>query len=129
MISLYRSGVYRLIETKHHTKILYLSFDVFAWLEPTGIGEILVASYKKHKADCTLSMGHYRLYSVEDEPNLVDQEHLELEVGMNNWQGYLLPTGLPDKMKKRSRIIPTEEIITLNPKIININYHGSAASS
>jgi len=122
MISLYRSGVYRLIETKHHTKILYLSFDVFAWLEPTGIGEILVASYKKHKADCVLSMGRYNLYDVKDEPNLSDQQHLELDVGMSNWQGYLLPTGLPDSHKKRSRIIPTDEIITFNPKIVNIEY-------
>jgi hypothetical protein len=33
-------------------------------------------------------------------------------VGKGTWQGYLLPTGLPDDKKKRNRIIPTDEVIT-----------------
>lgn len=122
MISLLRSGVYKLVETKHHTKILSFDSAVFAWLEPAGIGEILVASYKKHKADCVLSVGRYNLYDVDDEPHLSDQQHLELDAGMDNWQGYLLPTGLPDSSKKRSRIIPTGEVITHNPDIVNIEH-------
>ncbi len=116
MIQLLQNGHYRLIETKHNTKILYLDDDVFAWLEPTGIGEILVASYDKHKADCILSTGQYALYDVNDEPNLSDQLHFELEAGSDVWQGYLLPTGLPSDDKKRRRIIPTHETITGNPR-------------
>ena len=115
MIRIERNGEYRLIETKHNTKILYLDNEVFAWLEPAGIGEILVTSHVEHKADCVLSVGEYALYDVEDEPELSDQLHLELEAGEDVWQGYLLLTGLPDDEKKRSRIIPTREVITGNP--------------
>lgn len=125
MITLQKSGIYKLIETKHHTKTLVLDSDIFAWLEPTGIGEILVASYKKHKVDCILSIGRYNLYDVEDEPYLSDQQHLELDVGMNNWQGYLLLTGLPVSGKKRSRIIPTGEVITHNSVFGSIEHHQS----
>lgn len=115
MITLIQNGTYRLIETKHNTKILYLDDAVYAWLEPTGIGEILIASYDKHKVDCVLSVGQFTLYDVVDEPELSDQLHLELEAGMDVWQGYLLPTGLPNEDKKRRRIIPTHEVITGNP--------------
>lgn len=76
------------------------------------IGEILVTSHKKHKTDAILAIGKYRLYEVKDEPNLTDLHHLELYVGDNTWQGYLLTTGLPNEKKRRSRIIPTDEIIT-----------------
>lgn len=116
MIALHRNGLYKLIETKHHTKVLYLDNDIYGWVEPAHIGEILVVSHKVHKTDCVLSIGHYRLYDVENEPYLSDQPHLELEVGREKWQGYLLPTGLPDAHKKRSRIIPTIETITNNPR-------------
>ena len=112
MISLQKSGSYSLIETKHNTKVLYLDGAIFAWIEPPDIGEILVTSHKIHKTDCVLSIGDYRLYDVEDEPHLSDQIHLELEVGRNRWQGYLLLSGLPDSNKKRGRIIPTKEVIT-----------------
>lgn len=116
MISLRRNGLYKLIETKHHTKVLYLDNESYAWVEPVNIGEILVASRTIHKTDCVLSLGHYRIYEVEDEPYLSDQMHLELEVGRNRWQGYLLLSGLPDMHKKRGRIIPTAEVITGNPR-------------
>jgi hypothetical protein len=116
MITLTRTGQYKLIETKHHTKVLYLDNDTYAWIEPINIGEILVTSHKVHKTDCVLSVGHYRLYDVDDEPNLSDQFHLELEIGKNKWQGYLLLTGLPDDYKKRGRIIPTYENIAGNPR-------------
>jgi len=116
MISLHRNGLYKLIETKHQVKVLYLDNDIYVWIEPPTIGEILVTSRKVHKTDCVLSLGHYRLYDVEDEPYLSDQMHLELEVGHNHWQGYLLLSGLPDAHKKRGRIIPTNEIITRNPR-------------
>lgn len=115
MITLHKAGIYRLIETKHHTKILYLDDDTYAWAEPVNIGEILVTSHNIHKADCVLGTGVYHLYEAYEEPTLSDQQHLELEVGNNTWQGYLLPTGLPNDVKKRSRIIPTRELITGNP--------------
>lgn len=115
MIMLQRKGVYKLIETRRHTKILYLDGDTFAWIEPKNIGEILVVSHIVHKTDCVLAMGEYRIYVVDDEINLTDEIHLELNVGADNWQGYLLPTGLPRDDKIRSRIIPTPERITAEP--------------
>lgn len=114
MITLCKMGQYKLIETSHNTKILYLDHDVYAWVELVNIGEILVTSHKTHKTDCVLSTGLYRIYKVENEPSLSDHIHLELEVGKNIWQGYLLLTGLPDSNKKRGRIVPTHEIITYN---------------
>ena len=59
-----------------------------------------------------MAVGKYRLYKVMDDPNLTDTWHLELAVGNGLWQGYLLPTGLPNNRKKRNRIIPTDELIT-----------------
>jgi hypothetical protein len=113
MIKLLEGGTYRLIETKKQTKILTLDGEkIFAWIHAGEIGEILVASHKKHKTDHMLTLGKYRLYEVKNEPLLTDLLHLELLVGEGLWQGYLLPTGLPTTDKKRNRIIPTKEIIT-----------------
>lgn len=112
MITLQKKGQYKLIETKKNTKILYLDDDVFAWVEPPSIGEILVASHVAHKADCVLSVGAYHIFRVQDEPDYSDHIHLELEVGHDAWQGYLLLTGLPTDENKRVRIIPTSEVIT-----------------
>lgn len=111
MIKLVREGAYRLIETKGQTKVLTLGRGTFAWVYAEGIGEILVTSHRAHKEDHVLATGEYRLYEVQDEPNLTDLEHLELSVGGGAWQGYLLLTGLPSEKNKRSRIIPTKEII------------------
>ena len=116
MISMFRRGTYKLIETKSQTKILYLDTEAYAWVEPAGIGEILVHSHNSHKTDCVLSIGDYCIYDVVDEPELSDQQHLELEVGHKTWQGYLLLTGLPTDKKLRGRIIPTTEVITENFK-------------
>lgn len=116
MITLLQNGLYKLIETKHQNKVLYLDDDVYAWVEPKDIGEILITSRKVHKTDCVLAVGEYRLYGVEDEPALSDLTHLELEVGKGAWQGYLLLTGLPNELKARARIIPTREVITKNPR-------------
>ena len=116
MITTLRTGFYKLIETTHHIKVLYLDNDVFAWVEPKNIGEILISSRRAHKTDCLLSMGRYHVYDVQDEAHLSDQIHLELEAGKNVWQGYLLLSGLPNAHHKRGRIIPTHEIITGNPK-------------
>lgn len=115
MIVLTKAGQYRLIETKHQTKILYLDDHTYAWIEPMQIGQILVTTSNTYQTGCVLSIGSYRLYNVDDEPALSDQQHLELEVGQDYWQGYLLPTGLPTESKRRSRLIPTNEVITENP--------------
>ena len=112
MIRITQQGVYRLIETKGQTKILILEKDTFAWVSAEEIGEILIATHKSHTIDHFLAVGKYRIYEVEDEPGLTDLLHLEFHVGEGIWQGYLLPTGLPTKQKRRNRIIPTKEIIT-----------------
>jgi hypothetical protein len=39
--------------------------------------------------------------------------HLELSIGKGQWQGYLLLTGLPTNKKRRNRIIPTKEVISI----------------
>lgn len=113
MIKLVDQGIYHLLETRGHTKILTLDKrQTFAWIALEDIGEILVTSHKSHIVDHMLSAGNYRLYYVKDESTLTDLLHLELFVGDGMWQGYLLPTGLPDDEKKRNRIIPTKELIT-----------------
>lgn len=115
MIKLIKEGRYTLLETKNETKILILDdIHKFAWINVSNIGEILVTTHKTLRKDCLLSIGKYRLYDVKDEPDLTDLIHLELLVGDGMWQGYLLPLGLPTTTKKRGRIIPTEEIITVS---------------
>ena len=127
MITLLKSGEYLLIETKKNTKILYLDDDTYAWVEPPNIGEILVVSHQAHKTDCILATGKYHFLSVEDEPELTDVMHLELEVGHSLWQGYLLLTGLPTDTKKRARIVPTHETITGNPQFGDVMFAPSVA--
>lgn len=113
MIQVLARGEYKLIETKHDTKILTLdNKDTFAWITAKNIGEILIASHKSHKEDNLLAVGNYRLYDIKDEPKFTDQQHLELQVGCGYWQGYLLPHGLPTDEKKRNRVIPTNELLT-----------------
>ena len=112
MIRLLQEGTYWLIETKGQTKIL--TFDGgqdFAWVVAENIGQILVTTYKQHPVDHYLAIGPYRIYDVEDEPELADMVHLELFVGGGKWQGYLLPTGLPDAQDRKNRIIPTREFV------------------
>lgn len=72
---------------------------------------MLVTTHKPHKTDTILALGRYKLYDVKDESSLSDQRYLELSVGNCTWQGYLLPSGLPDDNKKRSSIIPTREVV------------------
>jgi len=113
-------GLYKLVETKENTKLLYLDDRAYAWIMPKTTGEILVVMRQEHKFDTVLSTGHYCLYDVKDEPKLTDLEHLELQVGDHEWQGYLLPTGMPVESKIRSMIISTNQTITTNPA-----YRGS----
>src|SRR5689334_13706512 len=103
MIQLLRGGKYNLIETKGHTKILMLDEDQYPWFYIKNIGEILSRSYKVHSINNVLSQGIYRLYGVENEPDLVDLQHLELSVDEDEWQGYLLPNGLPEYKNNKHR--------------------------
>ena len=118
MIGLLESGKYLVFETGGHTRILEINDKShFAWVH-TNVGEILVSSQQEFKPKELVAQGNYRLYNVKNEPKLTDLEHLELFVGEGKWQGYLLPTGFPGGKKKRSRIIPTDETITVyNPKV------------
>lgn len=112
MIRLIEEGSYRLLETIKHTRILSLNEkSQYAWIQAGKIGQILVATQTPSKTDHVLVTGKYRMYDVKDEPGLTDLVRLEL-LENNIWQGYLLPTGLPTDKKKRSRIIPTLELIT-----------------
>lgn len=114
MIKLLQEGQYELAETKRSVKLLRLdSRHQFAWVSAIDIGEMLVASPRTHKKGCVLSKGAYRVYYVKDESNLADLQHLELYVGLSEWQGYLLPTGVPKKGKICSRIIPTDQLISM----------------
>lgn len=124
MIQLIDGGDYKLIETKGHTKILTLDDKQYPWFFVKGIGEILSRSYKTHKINTVLSKGKYRLYSVEDEPDLVDLQHLELSIEGDLWQGYLLPRGLPVIKNSKHRIIPTEELITKKYKFFK--FYGAS---
>lgn len=114
MISVIMRGTYEIVETKHRTKIIYLNEEPYVWVSPKAIGEILVSSHRKKGSDTKLATGRYILYDVDDEKYLTDLQHLELEYGIDAWQGYLLPTGLPHGEKHRARIIPTDQIITNN---------------
>ena len=111
MITLLKKGKYSLIETRNDVKILRLEKRTFVWIYTKTVGEILVATHRVHRTDQKLAKGEYRIYAVKNEPNLVDQLHLELAIGEGDWQGYLLPTGFPKDKKTRSRIIPTNELI------------------
>lgn len=113
MIRLLDEGDYQLTETLGITKIIKLSGKgSFAWVNAGDIGEILVATSGTFKDLYTLATGKYRIYEVNDEPKLADTLHLELFTGRGHWQGYLLITGFPTNKHKRTRIIPTTEIIT-----------------
>lgn len=114
MITKVQTGEYRFALTHRRTRILFLDEKTYAWVTTEDIGDILVSSHKKHRIDVMLSSGHYCMYQVENEPNLTDVWHLELQYGQTMWQGYLLPTGLPDKYHPRRRIIPTYQIISGN---------------
>lgn len=116
-------GKYQVYKTVAGTKMLILDKkNAFAWIYAGRIGEILVESHAKNQRGCILASGAYRLYQVVNERRLTDQLHLELNTGDGIWQGYLLPTGLPSDIKKKNRIIPTQELIT-SPRIRDIQGH------
>jgi hypothetical protein len=113
MIKLIEKGPYRLIWAKDKQRILYLGDQGYLWSYVKGIGELLTFSKHPHKLSHTFTEGQYRIYAVKDEPKYVDLRHLELSIKPGAWQGYLLLTGLPTKNKIRSKIVPTDEVISL----------------
>lgn len=112
MIKLLTKGNYRIVGTRDHKHLLYLGEQGYHWNYAPRIGELLTFSKHPHRQSSLVAEGRYRIYSVKDEPKLVDLKHLELSVGADKWQGYLLLTGLPTNKKIRGRIIPTDELIT-----------------
>ena len=117
MIRLTHKGTYRLIETQGPVKILYLDDAAYAWIHAPAIGELLVASHTPHRADHLLAVGRFRLYDVEAESGLANEPHLELLAGEGQWQGYLLPAGLPTPAKPRCRLIATSQCITAPQRV------------
>lgn len=117
MIKAIAQGVYKLVATKDKKRILYLGDQGYLWSYAKNIGDLLSFSRHLHVQEYTLAKGIYCLYRVENEPKYVDLEHLELQVGTHEWQGYLLLTGLPTVGKIRSRIVPTREVISGAKKI------------
>lgn len=113
MINLIKIGRYCLVGTKDKKRMLSLDDDDYLWAYAKGIGEILTLAKQPHKTEYILARGDYRIYDVKDEPKYVDLRHLELSVGPNEWQGYLLLTGLPRLGKIRSRMVPTDEVVSL----------------
>ena len=112
MKRLIKQGYYKLLETKKNTKVILLSDGgIFAWVDSPRIGEILIRFRKKFTLQNVLAIGKYRLFDIKNEPKLVDLQHLELEIGLRRWQGYLLPRGLPTTKDKKHRIIPTNELV------------------
>jgi len=112
MLKLLKAGNYRLVGTKDYKLILYLDEQGYYWNYAPRIGELLTFSKHPHAQRHILALGAYRLYDVKDEMELVDLNHLELSLEGHKWQGYLLLTGLPNAKKIRSRIEPTEEVIS-----------------
>ncbi len=111
MIKTIDRGIYTLVATKDKKRILYLKDQGYLWIYAKGIGDLFSFSRHAHATEYILAKGAYRIFNVNDEPMYVDLEHLELQVGMNVWQGYLLLTGLPTARKVRCRIVPTTEVI------------------
>lgn len=112
MIKKVREGDYELFETKSGLRIINLnSQGSFIWINAEGVGGVLVRSEKNHKPNKILTKGYFRVYDVVDEPGLTDLCHLEVCIGRGQWQGYLLPKGLP-RRKSKHRIIPTKETIS-----------------
>ena len=105
MAKLLQQGEYGLKETPGEIKILTLGDNAYAWVDLAGAGEILVSAHQPIEVEHALTAGRYKLYDAGGE------QHLELSIDKDTWRGYLLPTGLPDGKKVRSRIIPTKEVI------------------
>jgi len=112
MVKKIKEGKYELFETKSGSRVINLNgHGKYVWLKIENIGEVLAKSEKNYNPDRILAKGYFRLYDILNEPELTDLPHLEVCIGLGQWQGYLLPRGLPGKGGKH-RIIPTGEILS-----------------
>jgi hypothetical protein len=93
--------------------VLAVDDGVYSWVTGERMGVVLVTSHHDYTDYHILATGYYRLYDVKSEPGLSPQQHLELNVGYNLWQGYLLPSGLPNKTRKLVKIMPTKEVVSV----------------
>jgi hypothetical protein len=121
MFSIERQGSYKLTESRLQIKALYLDKTSYAMLFIDSLGEMISTARTPKPTDYTLSIGRYRVYNVQDEPDMTEGLHLELEVGDDIWQGYLLPNGLPGKNSIRGCLLPTRELITGTPNEIRLS--------
>ena len=114
MLKIVDHGCYHLYESSEQDKILIMDKKrTYRWKKLHDSGEIISGSAKNSESDHLLAIGKYRLYTVKDETDLSDGDHLELFIGDGKWQGYLLPLGLPLNKKINYQILATDEIITI----------------
>jgi hypothetical protein len=90
MIKLIKQGGYKLVMQSDNDKTLVLGKQGYHWTLAKGIGEILTFCKSIHKESYTITTGKFKLYQVKNEEKLVDLQHLELSIGDEKWQGYLL---------------------------------------
>lgn len=112
MITVVDRGSYCLLENKKQGKVLI--FDdkkSYSLTEYGKLKKIPLYPHKNTKNNCLLCKGNFRLYKVSNEEHLSSNFHLELNIGQGQWQGYLLPKGLP-KNRTINSIIPTQELIS-----------------
>ena len=114
MITLIQKGKYQLVADKDKTKKLFLGSKCYRWSYEKGVGEILLSCpVEGHKPECILSEGTFKLCKIDEEPRYVNLDHLELSTGKNIVHRFLLLEGLPASLEKKSRIVPTDEEVTV----------------
>lgn len=113
MITTIAAGDYKLVGINNNTKLLLLEgLQPIYWIAVNATQKIFVAPEKYCVQQYVISQGKYRIYEVTKEQGLTNAVHMELLLDTKRWQGYLLPEGFPNILKKRMRIIPTKQIIT-----------------
>lgn len=113
MIKLIESGKYELVETTNNLKALMLAESKsFLWNNSGCSGNLQYIKLDTKQICCTLAANNYRLYDVENEPNLTSGLHLELYAGNRKWQPYLLKKGFPTEKNKKTPISKIDDVIT-----------------
>lgn len=131
MITVIRTGAYRLFETHEKKGLLVLDGkSIYSWDLKNTPEKLWISPRTSIKTHTTLSTGKYRLYDVKNESNLTENLHLELMIAQGKWQGYVLPTGFPREVNTKKQIIPTEERITCSSLcLLKNNYRANRSSS
>lgn len=114
MIKLLESGRYELVETTNDLRALMLgNAKTFLWKNSGCSGNLeYISKFNPSLICCTLAANNYRLYDVENEPNLTSGQHLELYAGKRKWQPYLLSKCLPTAKDKKTPISKIDNVIT-----------------